>query len=528
MRVSAKGAGFDAVRICACAGYASLLCILQLLLWGGLPLGERMGFDVSDVLLWWSVPLCAALALSLLGAGFVAARISSRIGARVAVSVGVAANFVVAASYTLLGLAPSASGFHVCALAIVTGFGLGLVCVSWADAFAWFDRDSSIKLIAVSLVVAALLHLTLNIAAPQLLVAAFYLLVLVGAVALAGFFRLSVGAGVGGESLRGEGTQPITGLTALVETMKAVRNPLYCAASIAFSVAVTRMLALLLVPGAGEDINTLGLAGVALGTIALLLVGKRTGESLASRISIPSLFRVLFPVVATLLLALSIAGDMLALPVGAAVFAIYVIVSALMLPICIDAAKERGVSPVSAFGLFAGLVYLAFAVATLLGIVLLGGNVADSRVVVVCILVVLYILAMAFVLMERHARDSFKADANGRGTDEAQGDGIIPAGDQGGSAVELPRDPEPSPASDGPDPIERRCLVLASQRGLSPRETDVLVAFAHGRNVAYLASQLVLSENTIRSHSKTLYTKLDVHSKQELIDLVESIQLDSE
>ena len=71
-------------------------------------------------------------------------------------------------------------------------------------------------------------------------------------------------------------------------------------------------------------------------------------------------------------------------------------------------------------------------------------------------------------------------------------------------------------------------MVLASQRGLSPRETDVLVAFAHGRNVAYLASQLVLSENTIRSHSKTLYTKLGVHSKQELIDLVESIQLESE
>ncbi|MBS6941684.1 MAG: hypothetical protein KH142_09530, partial [Slackia piriformis] len=31
----------------------------------------------------------------------------------------------------------------------------------------------------------------------------------------------------------------------------------------------------------------------------------------------------------------------------------------------------------------------------------------------------------------------------------------------------------------------------------------------------------VLSTNTIRSHSKTLYAKLGVHSKQELIDLVE-------
>lgn len=64
-------------------------------------------------------------------------------------------------------------------------------------------------------------------------------------------------------------------------------------------------------------------------------------------------------------------------------------------------------------------------------------------------------------------------------------------------------------------------MAVARAYALSPRETDVLVAYAHGRNVAYLAEHLVLSSNTIRSHSKTLYTKLGVHSKQELIDLVE-------
>lgn len=64
-------------------------------------------------------------------------------------------------------------------------------------------------------------------------------------------------------------------------------------------------------------------------------------------------------------------------------------------------------------------------------------------------------------------------------------------------------------------------MAVARAYALSPRETDVLVAYAHGRNVAYLAEHLVLSSNTIRSHSKTLYAKLGVHSKQELIDLVE-------
>ena len=40
-------------------------------------------------------------------------------------------------------------------------------------------------------------------------------------------------------------------------------------------------------------------------------------------------------------------------------------------------------------------------------------------------------------------------------------------------------------------------------------------------SVSFIAEHLVLFSSTIRSHSKTLYAKLGVHSKQELIDLVE-------
>ncbi|WP_294379871.1 LuxR C-terminal-related transcriptional regulator [uncultured Senegalimassilia sp.] len=43
-----------------------------------------------------------------------------------------------------------------------------------------------------------------------------------------------------------------------------------------------------------------------------------------------------------------------------------------------------------------------------------------------------------------------------------------------------------------------------------------------GRTKSYIAETLYLTENTVRSHAKRLYTKLDVHSKQELMDLVEA------
>ena len=36
---------------------------------------------------------------------------------------------------------------------------------------------------------------------------------------------------------------------------------------------------------------------------------------------------------------------------------------------------------------------------------------------------------------------------------------------------------------------------------------------ARGNTVARIAEQLVVSENTIRTHSKRIYAKLDIHKK---------------
>lgn len=43
-------------------------------------------------------------------------------------------------------------------------------------------------------------------------------------------------------------------------------------------------------------------------------------------------------------------------------------------------------------------------------------------------------------------------------------------------------------------------------------------------NVGHIAEILFVSENTVRTHSKRIYVKLDIHKRQELIDLVESFE----
>ncbi|WP_080801372.1 LuxR C-terminal-related transcriptional regulator [Arabiibacter massiliensis] len=65
-----------------------------------------------------------------------------------------------------------------------------------------------------------------------------------------------------------------------------------------------------------------------------------------------------------------------------------------------------------------------------------------------------------------------------------------------------------------------RCDALADDHGLTNREKDILYLLAQGRDIAFICETLFLSKNTVKSYQKTIYAKLGVHSKQEIIDLV--------
>ena len=68
---------------------------------------------------------------------------------------------------------------------------------------------------------------------------------------------------------------------------------------------------------------------------------------------------------------------------------------------------------------------------------------------------------------------------------------------------------------------EARCRRVAHDHGLAARETEVLLLLARGRSIPYIAETLYLTENTAKTYRQRIYAKLGVHSKQELLDLVE-------
>ena len=69
------------------------------------------------------------------------------------------------------------------------------------------------------------------------------------------------------------------------------------------------------------------------------------------------------------------------------------------------------------------------------------------------------------------------------------------------------------PIPTGPERIQARF-------GLTDRETEVALMLARGRSIAYVGEALDISQNTVRNHARNIYTKLGIHTKQELIDIV--------
>ena len=52
---------------------------------------------------------------------------------------------------------------------------------------------------------------------------------------------------------------------------------------------------------------------------------------------------------------------------------------------------------------------------------------------------------------------------------------------------------------------------------LSPREQEVVTLLAQGYSYAQIASQLGISENTLKTHIKRIYSKLNVHNRTQAV-----------
>ena len=123
-------------------------------------------------------------------------------------------------------------------------------------------------------------------------------------------------------------------------------------------------------------------------------------------------------------------------------------------------------------------------------------------------------LVLVWSLKTRRSGGASGADAQaeqgvGEASGEAQGVQIGQAA-QAADAVDV---------VDRPASFEETAARLAREHSLTAREEQVVALVACGRSAVYIAGELGIAPETVRSYLKSAYPKLGVHSKQELIDL---------
>lgn len=154
----------------------------------------------------------------------------------------------------------------------------------------------------------------------------------------------------------------------------------------------------------------------------------------------------------------------------------------------------------------------------LIGIALGGSANATNNAVLMVLSYLLLIAVMGLarlctVLWRRHRADEPRALST---VDEEGGNAACmsggPEADGEAETVAVPTEPD------------NHLGRFSDAYGLTNRERDIFALFAEGRSAPYIAEMLVLSENTVKTHLRHIYTKCNLHNRQELLDAIEKFK----
>lgn len=351
-----------------------------------------------------------------------------------------------------------------------------------------------------------------------------------------------------------------------------------CMGALAFASGIIRGIALL-----HNDIfalvNAASMVGALASAGALLIIWQRA----SFRFGMTTVFRIAYPVLATGFLLLPFWGSGYLNFFAAATYMVFSLVQMLMMMQCAQISRDRGINPVFIYGFFGGVMYTMQSLGFLLGWVSDGASAHNQTWLFFLAMVSSYLLGLTLLASTGNLfkpqetsgtvtpdpielrplrtqggksgavkgeagpmRRGAQAAGDGIGADGAgarvagkkaagkrmagasrkapAGSADAPAGASDGAGRAPKRRRKRASASPDADAIRdlisKKCLDLQERFGLSTREREVAELIARGNSVAAIAERLVISENTVRTHAKHIYTKLDIHKRQELLDLL--------
>lgn len=498
-----------------CAGLTLNLLFAILTLWGGLPIYEVTGLGIAQIVEYWTVALMISLSLTLIASLMIRSSPSSK-------------SFL-GGAFVCCGLLACGCAFlfaeqnsiSIIFSGICVGVGLGLSCILWQEQLSLLDENMFARIPFIALALSSALYLVIATTCSGFAQSIIAILDIVATlVLLLGAYKIGQKYPSARKGMERSGAQE---LKTIVEDSFLVKlwKPIVCAAAMSALVLLTRFPALSFV----DDPNLVNISAhvVILVVVAIIIIGQYgLNKSLTFNQgqSIVAIYYATFPIIATALLALLLGGSSMAIPVAALTYAGFAILVVTLMPTSIVLARESHVSAVHVYGVLLGSVYIAGSVVTLLGNswIFVAETEPEGIIALVSVLT-MYVLAISVFLL--HGPFEGWIDKGNKARERA----ITPDQDCTGYYVsEAPSAQRPSAQRIADTDSSSTVLhSLATSHGLTDREEDILALIVHGRDAQAIASQLYISVNTVRSHSKSIYRKLDIHSKQELLDLIDEI-----
>ena len=170
-------------------------------------------------------------------------------------------------------------------------------------------------------------------------------------------------------------------------------------------------------------------------------------------------------------------------------------------------------NPIFIYGFFAGLVYALHNVGFIAGT--FAGSMRSFGIdpLAATAIAAIYLLAMLHFAGHGGLRQAAEETRMAASTIELVA--VNPPQPFIESQADLAESPKRHDAQgDFRDLLSKRIQVIRNRYRLSTREAEVAELVARGNTVARIAEELVVSENTIRTHMRRLYAKLDIHKNR--------------
>lgn len=305
---------------------------------------------------------------------------------------------------------------------------------------------------------------------------------------------------------------------------------LYCGA-FAFLGGVIRSLSLQIV--AMNYINYASILGGLLSALAIVAIWRVK----TVRYSISHVFQVLFPLLVLLVCALPFFDMKAFFWPAAALYMVYSFMLLSMQVLCVQITHDYGVSPSFCISFQTGVSVCMQGLGYLLGNAVNSEPFSQIPPLATIALISLAMLALVvyftrglFISQETDgrsveflslARKPHQAEAPFDETEIVADDETADvAADEGPAAG----DEEPAAGHESDlsyvGNLSARCEAIGEEYYLSQREIEVMQLFMQGYTMSSIAKELFISENTVKTHTRRLYSKLGINKKQQLFNLV--------